>query len=288
MSCGELRRAVVSISDTHIRAWEEGRRDSPKDFEDLVGDILDSHAELVVLNGDILDQKAGEKEIDFFLSQVAILTAAGRQVVFVKGNNEDNLSVNKQNRLYVGLGDEKHKGRVHVLENEHVVLTLHDGTKISIVGTSAVLSPEEAKELAKFKLEHQPGELQRRTEEAFYPGYKNALDASKNSELPTLLVFHNPPLVGSYPEHFKTALGVIHPTKFEEALDPSTIFAIVSGHLHRGHLPGIFFYTTESGIPVFDVALPVAHGITVLDLPISLEAVPNAQQEITRQFESRS
>lgn len=270
---------IAAKADTHVR---KDRASSREHFSGFVEACLASSTEIVILNGDILDQKATYDDITFVLQGIGQLVASGKQVVFIKGNHEDRLREQPQHTLYSGLQDSRLVRNVHVLENERTVLSTKDGREVAIVGFPCVLTPEEQKQLNALAPDIQPAAMQQLLEGKYADAFEEQMQISSQENIPTLVVFHNPMLYESYGNALQNASGLQVPGRFANAMDPRVVFAVVHGHLHGNPIAGIPQTQTAEDIIILNDAQSVAKGPVAFEIPHTLADIPRVREAMRR------
>lgn len=278
MSEKRVDGVIGATADLHVRS---DREQSRQHFSSFIEACVNSPAEIVVLDGDIFDQKATHSDIGFVRDGIFQLVEAGKQVVVVHGNHEDRLTKEKQARLsQSAFEDVEFQGRVHVLENERIVLPLQDGRHVAIVGVSCVLTPEEQKWVNSLPGEQQAAAMQKKLEQRYAEEFEKNMEHTRREGIATLVVFHNPPIYESYGNALKGSEGLVRPGRFVDAMDPEIIFAIIHGHLHGYPFEGIPYTHTSTRIPVYNVARKVAGGTVFLDAPGNVRSNGNRRGEV--------
>lgn len=236
---------VAAVGDVHGRQNLEAFR---RDLEAL------GPVDLVLLAGDTTDRNDAEA-FDLVLGALRALVDAPAFAVF--GNNE----WSQDHAAYAARASERY--RVRFLQDEAVVVDAR-GSRLRLVGSLGALD--------------RPTWWQRKNLPHLADEYRHrigVLDGLLVGDDVRILLTHYPPTyatMGGEKEEWRPELGC-------RALEPVLLRrrprAVVHGHIHKGipyadlQVPRTSLDAFEAGsasVPVHNVAYPVRHGITILDL----------------------
>lgn len=226
---------IAAVGDLHV---SEGSRGELLDV--LAG--INRNADYLALCGDLT--ASGKPEQMRVL--VEELRAVEIPVIAVLGNHDHEAGCEEE--LHAILKD----GGIHVLDGDGIVLA-----GIGFAGTKGFVGGFGRRSLAPFGERELKQFVQHAIEEALR--LENAM-RNLHTDLKVVVLHYSPVVdtVRGEPEEIYPFLGS---SRFLPPLETHGASVIFHGHAHRGTPEGM----TPSGIPVFNVALPVlrAHGMTL-------------------------
>lgn len=235
---------IVAIGDTHFGARGDHPSMPIEAFQRACSQSRrDSHTQLVLWNGDMIDSKAPideqERAIQVLVSEAKAYHERGIQVVYTVGNNEDRIdpSLHLTERLQA-------KGvEARVLRSGWERVCLADGREIAVVVASRIVTPEGQRRVMKHKFyADQIVDNRQQVNEAYLEQFRHDLDEATQAGLDIVIVHHAPEFLEAYDARYSECEGVTKvdaQAKFEP---------LIAAHQKRYHNIREGYYAhTEAG-----------------------------------------